>query len=64
MSRITQEISTRKGVIPVSGHWDDTSGHCRHKGTSVSYSDDTILDGNNVTHWNDSSRYWGQEKAT
>ncbi|MDX5496730.1 MAG: hypothetical protein O7173_03645 [Wolbachia endosymbiont of Nomada fabriciana] len=18
-------------------HWDDTSGHCRHKGTSVSY---------------------------
>ncbi|WP_265025521.1 hypothetical protein [Wolbachia endosymbiont (group A) of Bibio marci] len=24
-------------AIPVSGHWDDTSGHCRHKGTSVSY---------------------------
>ncbi|MFP3027241.1 MAG: hypothetical protein ACEY3L_13780 [Wolbachia sp.] len=24
----------------MSGHWDDASGHCRHKGTSVSYLDD------------------------
>ncbi|WP_265026032.1 hypothetical protein [Wolbachia endosymbiont (group A) of Bibio marci] len=28
-------------AIPVSGHWDDTSGHCRHKGTSVSYLNDS-----------------------
>ncbi|WP_341823547.1 hypothetical protein [Wolbachia endosymbiont (group A) of Agelastica alni] len=27
---------------PSVKHWDDTSGHCRHKGTSVSYLNDTI----------------------
>ncbi|WP_265026381.1 hypothetical protein [Wolbachia endosymbiont (group A) of Bibio marci] len=31
-------------AIPVSGHWDDRRrGYCRHKGTSVSYSDDTFF---------------------